>query len=147
MSAKLFVEFGISKIKPHDFRRSIASILCEIDPKWLPVIDKILGHKIKGTNVHLATASANSMNAGKNPIKDGDLLLLELVTPINAGSISGTTMAVEIQDESGDNQYLLRVVKKNNHGQYLLVANNLDYPDMVANESMNTFARLKGVLT
>jgi hypothetical protein len=87
------------------------------------------------------------MNAGKNPIKDGDLLLLELVTPINAGSISGTTMAVEIQDESGDNQYLLRVVKKNNHGQYLLVANNLDYPDMVANESMNTFARLKGVLT
>ncbi|MGB0937406.1 MAG: tyrosine-type recombinase/integrase [Colwellia sp.] len=52
MSAKLFIEYGISKIKPHDFRRSIASILCEIDPKWLPVIDKILGHKIKGTNVH-----------------------------------------------------------------------------------------------
>lgn len=94
----------------------------------------------------IATASGNSMNAGKNAIEDGDLLLLEMITPSNAGSISGLTMAIEGQDITGDDQYLLRVVKKQANGQYLLVANNPDYPDMLANEQMNTFARLKGVL-
>ena len=86
------------------------------------------------------------MNGGKNPIKDGDILLFELVTPVNAGSITGLTMAIEIQDDSGDNQYLLRVVKKQTNGQYILVANNLDYPDLLANETMKTFARLKAIL-
>jgi len=52
MSAKLFAEHGISKIKPHDFRRSISSILCEMDVKWLPITEKILGHKLKGTMAH-----------------------------------------------------------------------------------------------
>ena len=94
----------------------------------------------------VANASGNSMNGGKNPIKDGDILLFELVTPVNAGSITGLTMAIEIQDDSGDNQYLLRVVKKQTNGQYILVANNLDYPDLLANETMKTFARLKAIL-
>lgn len=94
----------------------------------------------------LARASGNSMNGGKSPIYDGDLLLLELVTPTSAGSITGTTMAIEIQDESGDNQYLLRVVKKDKQGQYWLKANNPDYADMPANETMKTFARLKLVV-
>lgn len=52
MSAKLFAEHGISKIKPYDFRRSISSILCEMDVKWLPITEKILGHKLKGTMAH-----------------------------------------------------------------------------------------------
>lgn len=52
MSAKLFTEHGISKIKPHDFRRSISSILSEMDAKWLPITEKILGHRLKGTMVH-----------------------------------------------------------------------------------------------
>jgi len=94
----------------------------------------------------IATASGNSMNGGKNPIEDGDLLLLEWITPSNAGSISGLTMAITTQDESGDDQYLLRVVKKQANGQYLLVANNPDYAEMLATESMNTFARLKAIL-
>jgi len=94
----------------------------------------------------IATASGNSMNGGKNAIEDGDLLLLELITPSNAGSISGLTMAIEMHDEDGGEQYLLRVVKKQANGQYLLVANNSNYVDMLANEQMNTFARLKAVL-
>lgn len=52
MSAKLFVKYGVSKIKPHDFRRSINSIVSEQDPKWNPIVEKILGHKLKGTNAH-----------------------------------------------------------------------------------------------
>lgn len=94
----------------------------------------------------LARAAGNSMNGGKTPILDGDLLLLEFVTPTSAGSITGNTMAIEIQDESGDNQYLLRVVQKNKQGQYLLKANNPDYEVMPANDSMKTFARLKKII-
>ena len=94
----------------------------------------------------IATASGNSMNGGKNAIEDGDLLLLEKITSNNAGSISGLTLAIETQDLTGDDQYLLRVVKKVANGQYLLVANNPDYLDIMANEQMNTFARLKSVL-
>jgi hypothetical protein len=52
------------------------------------------------------------MDGGKNPMRDGDYLLLELISPTRAGSITGNVMAIERQDESGDNQYLLRVVTK-----------------------------------
>lgn len=52
MSANLFRKNQISKIIPHDFRRSLNSILCEIDVKWDPVCEKILGHKLRGTKAH-----------------------------------------------------------------------------------------------
>lgn len=52
MSLKIFTMYGISKITPHDFRRSIESIISEIDVKWLPICEKILGHKLKGTMAH-----------------------------------------------------------------------------------------------
>lgn len=94
----------------------------------------------------LARASGNSMNGGKNPIVDGDLLLLELVTPTSAGSITGNIMAIEIQDETGDNQYLLRVVQKDENGHYHLKANNPDYSIIPANDTMKTFARLKSII-
>ncbi|MCE2571948.1 DEAD/DEAH box helicase family protein [Motilimonas eburnea] len=94
----------------------------------------------------LARASGHSMNGGKSPIFDGDLLLLEFVTPTSAGSITGKTIALEIQDDVGDSQYLLRVVQKDNQGHYYLKANNPDYELMPANESMRTFARLVKVL-
>ena len=92
----------------------------------------------------IARASGNSMNGGKNPIHNGDYLLLEQITPANAGSISNTTVAIERQDTTGDNQYLLRKVLKNTDGTYTLRAANPDYEDIIANEDMVTFARLKG---
>ncbi|WP_435532850.1 hypothetical protein [Vibrio hippocampi] len=55
-------------------------------------------------------------------------------------------MAVEIQDESGDNQYLLRLVQKGSQGRYWLKASNPDYALMPTNQSMKTFARLKRVM-
>ena len=95
----------------------------------------------------LACASGNSMNGGKNPIRNGDLLLLELLSPQNAGPITGTVMAIERQDEaSGDDQYLLRVVVKKPGGGYILRANNPDYEDMPATDEMRTLARLKAVI-
>ncbi|UCX05417.1 hypothetical protein [Shewanella glacialimarina] len=56
------------------------------------------------------------------------------------------TLAIELLDETGDPQYLLRKVKKLGQGQYTLSANNPDYQDMLSTTSMNTFARFKGVL-
>ena len=99
------------------------------------------------TRHFIARASGNSMNGGKHPILDGDYLLLELLSPTKAGSITGSVMAIERQDEDGgDNQYLLRVVTKNAEGGYVLRANNPDYPDMPATDDMRTLARLKEVL-
>lgn len=95
----------------------------------------------------LARASGHSMNAGKQPVQDGDLLLLEWITPQTAGSISNQTLAIERQDESGDNQYLLRVVKKSQDGGYRLHATNPDYEDITATDEMKPFARFKSVLT
>ncbi|MBI2567367.1 MAG: DEAD/DEAH box helicase family protein [Candidatus Schekmanbacteria bacterium] len=94
----------------------------------------------------IARASGNSMDGGKRPIRDGDYLLLELISPTRAGSITGKILAVERQDEAGDNQYLLRLVVKTAEGRYVLKANNPDYADLPATEGMRTLARLKAVL-
>ena len=94
----------------------------------------------------IARAAGNSMNGGKSPIQDGDYLLFELVSPTNAGSITGSVMAIERQDEFGDNQYLLRAVTKGANGVHVLKAFNPDYKDMVASSEMRTLARLKGII-
>ena len=86
------------------------------------------------------------MDGGKNPIRDGDYLLLELITSGSAGSITGKTVVIERQDQSGDNQYLLRAVTKAADGSYVLKANNLAYADLLASEEMRTRARLVDVL-
>lgn len=101
--------------------------------------------KLDPTRHFIARASGNSMNGGKNPIQDGDYLLLERITPQSAGSITGQIVAIERQD-AGDNQYLLRLVTKTSAGQYVLRATNPDYGDLEAEEGMRTFARLKEVL-
>jgi SOS-response transcriptional repressor LexA len=94
----------------------------------------------------IARASGNSMNGGKNPVCDGDYLLLELVSPSKAGAITGSVMAIEQQDASGDNQYLLRSVLKSADGSYILRASNPAYPDMSATDAMRTLARLRAVI-
>lgn len=98
----------------------------------------------------IARASGNSMNGGKHPIRDGDYLLLELISPANAGSITGSIMAIERQDQTGDDQYLLRVVNKQRDGSYVLVANNPDYEDIVVTpelaDELRTLARFKAVI-
>ena len=94
----------------------------------------------------IARATGDSMDGGKNPVRDGDYLLLELVSPKNAGSVTGKVMAIERQDEAGDNQYLLRMVTKTSEGRYILKANNPMFEDLEANESMRTIARLRAVL-
>ncbi|MCF2856157.1 DEAD/DEAH box helicase family protein [Pseudoalteromonas sp. SMS1] len=98
----------------------------------------------------LAHASGNSMNGGKHPILDGDLLLLERITSDNAGSITNTTIAIERFDSAGDEQFLLRDVQKQINAQgeitYLLVARNPEYAVMEASDEFVTFARLREVV-
>jgi phage repressor protein C with HTH and peptisase S24 domain len=93
----------------------------------------------------VARATGNSMNGGKNPVRDGDYLLLELVDSDKAGSITGDVMAIERQDASGDDQYVLRLITKQPDGRYVLKAANPDYPDFEANDEMRPLARLRGV--
>ena len=94
----------------------------------------------------LAHATGNSMNGGKYPILDNDLLLLELITPENAGSLQGQTVVIENHDMTGDELYLLRDIKKLNDGRYQLIAKNSDYENIIASENMKPLARLKAVI-
>jgi superfamily II DNA or RNA helicase/SOS-response transcriptional repressor LexA len=101
------------------------------------------GHgRIDPSRHFVARAKGNSMDGGKNPVCDGDYILLELIDPNKAGSITGSVMAIERQDISGDDQYLLRIITKQPDGRYVLKAANPDYPDLEANEEMRTLARL-----
>jgi SOS-response transcriptional repressor LexA len=102
------------------------------------------------TRHFIARSSGHSMDGGKNPVRDGDYLLLELLSPENAGSITGATLVVERQDRSGDDQYLLRKVSKRQDGSYVLIANNPEYDDIHVSaemaEELRTLARLKAVI-
>lgn len=95
----------------------------------------------------LAHAIGRSMDGGKHPVRDGDLLLLELITPTKAGSITGQVVAIERGDPgTGDSQYLLRVVTKAADGGYVLKAQNPDYDDLSATDEMRTLARLRAIV-
>jgi phage repressor protein C with HTH and peptisase S24 domain len=93
----------------------------------------------------VARAIGNSMDGGKHPVRDGDYLLLELIDPDAAGSITGDTLVIERQG-LGEAQYLLRTVARTPDGRYFLKAANPAYPDDEADTEMHTLARLKGVL-
>lgn len=94
----------------------------------------------------IARATGNSMDGGKYPIRDGAYLLLQLVTPQSAGSNVNHLIVLERQDESGDNQYLLRHVLKDSQGRYILRAHNPAYRDIDTSEDFRTIARLKAIL-
>jgi SOS-response transcriptional repressor LexA len=119
------------------------------DSEEYRLVDKDYG--AHDPNKHfIALASGNSMNGGKSPVRDGDYLLLEVISPDKAGKITGQVVAIERQDNSGDNQYLLRKILKDPDGQYRLRANNPDYQDILVTEELSaefrTFARLKAVI-
>ncbi len=94
----------------------------------------------------IARAKGNSMNGGRTPIQDGDYLLLELISPISAGSISGQTLVIERQGFSGDDQYLLRQIKKLGPNNYQLIATNPDYETITSSEEFRTLARFKSTI-
>lgn len=96
----------------------------------------------------VAIASGNSMNGGQRPILEGDLLLFERISSANGGiaSLNGKTVAIERYDITGDDQYLLRTVKKLAHQQYELVAQNPEYQPMVTDSDMHPLATLKSTI-
>ncbi|EGV29634.1 type III restriction protein res subunit [Thiorhodococcus drewsii AZ1] len=102
--------------------------------------------RLDPTRHFVARAVGDSMNGGKQPIRDGDYLLLELLDPSRAGSITGSLVVIERQDVSGEDQYLLRRVTKGESGQYVLRAANPDYPNVEATEDLRTLAQLRATL-
>jgi len=103
-------------------------------------------YRIDPARHFIACASGNSMNGGKSPIFDGDYLLLEWIDAEHAGSISNQILAVERWDEHGENQYVLRWVRKRGANGYYLQANNPDYKDIAVTAEMTSFARLREVI-
>lgn len=117
------------------------------DDSDVEYLDAPLGAgKLDAKTHFLALASGNSMNGGKNPIQDGDLLLLEWIKPEKAGSLRGQVVAIERYGIGGEGQYLLRKVNKVAEGHYELIAHNPDYQVELATADMHTFARLKQVV-
>ncbi len=117
----------------------------ETDAEYMDIPDGV--GKVDPNKHFFARASGNSMNGGKGRVLDGDLLLLEFISPESAGSLQNQTVAIERLDNAGDSQYLLRDVKKvtdeNGNSCYQLIAKNPSYETLVADETMKTFARLK----
>ncbi|WP_426416762.1 DUF3427 domain-containing protein [Aestuariirhabdus sp. LZHN29] len=124
------------------FFRTSAHDIDEIEQYQLP---ESYGH-LDPARHFVARASGDSMNGGKNPIRDGDYLLLEAISSDSAGSISNQTVAIQRRDVSGDDQYLLRKVNKVGGGHYQLIAQNPAYEPMMATDEMNTFARFKALI-
>jgi len=102
--------------------------------------------KLDPSRHFIARAAGNSMNGGKHPILDGDLLLLEAVTPSSAGSLTGQIVAIERADVTGDDQFLLRGVKKDETGKRQLIAQNPEFEIIPTTEEMTPFARFKSVI-
>ncbi|RLJ17526.1 helicase [bacterium endosymbiont of Escarpia laminata] len=100
-------------------------------------------HRIDPTRHFIARATGNSMDGGKNPICDGDFLLLEWINSAQAGSNQNKIMAVKLKD---DDQYILRIVRKRGENDYYLEAKNSDYADLYVTEEMRTFARFIKVI-
>ena len=102
--------------------------------------------KLNPATHFIARAKGNSMNGGPNPICDGDHLLFETISPQSAGSLNGQLVAIEMDSETGGDQYLLRKVSKTVTGRYDLIALNPEYETIQANESMRTRARFKQII-
>ena len=83
-------------------------------------------------------AVGDSMQGGKDPVSDGDYLLLQWISPSRAGSLRHERVVVHRPNESGDDTLVLRRVYKRGEGEYELRADNPDQeryePFMVGGE-------------
>jgi ATP-dependent DNA helicase RecQ len=110
------------------------------NPQSIAVAGKRLDPQIH----FVVRADGDSMNGGHTPIRDGDLILLERISPIRAGSLTAEiAVAVECRDPlTDDTAYALKKIVKTAEGNYALRSWNRDYPDQPVNEeSFHPFAR------
>lgn len=89
----------------------------------------------------------NSMNGGRNPIIDGDLVILERISSTRGGSVANEVVAVEYADEYSDTAYALKKITKKTDGSYYLVSYNKDYPEVkIDPENTKPFARFVAII-
>lgn len=105
-------------------------------------------HATSQTPLFIAEAHGTSMDAGNNPIRSGDKLLLQLLQRKDDlfASANGEIVAVERSQGDGTHAYLLRIVVEDGRGGFLLRANHPDYEDIAVNKDLTdrirTVARL-----
>ncbi len=110
----------------------------------------------------LAQAAGNSMDGGDRPIKDGDLLLFEVLPPDISRQVTSAneirepgredvdlsdlgTIVAEDRSGHGD-QFLLRDVEVGQDGQFTLVAQNSSYPEIQLSPEIALIAKLKNIV-
>jgi hypothetical protein len=86
------------------------------------------------------------MDGGEYPIKHGDLLLLEHITPEHADDISDKTIAIERNNASGDERYFLRQVKKLGDQKYQLIEQNMVHEPIKSYNDTTFLAFLKSIV-
>ena len=95
----------------------------------------------------IAQAMGNSMDGGSEPIRDGDVLLMELLTSDQkVYTLDQQVVALERAQPSGDYEYLLRRVVFDLAGNVVLRANNSDYADMLQSPDISVVARLHALM-
>ena len=99
-------------------------------------------NQVSLSKAFIAKASGDSMSGGSNPIYDGEYLLFEQLGPHS--QLKNEMVALEQQNQTGDNQYLLRQCVEQTDGTTTLKATNRQYDDLVLNPKMKPFAKLAG---
>lgn len=110
----------------------------------------------------LARSAGNSMDGGDRPIKDGDLLLFEVLPtdisryvsstneirePGGEDAILSSLGTIVAEDRSGlGDQFLLRDLKIGQDGQFTLVAQNSSYPEIQLSSEFALIAKLKNIV-
>jgi hypothetical protein len=78
-------------------------------------------------------ATGDSMNGGKDPIRDGDWLIFQYARGAGLGAVEGRVVLVQVQDGTGDGAYQVkRVVRE--AGKWRLNSDNPDAPSFDASE-------------
>lgn len=94
----------------------------------------------------VAQASGDSMDGGDEPARDGDYLLLALQVDRSVERHDGETVVVQRDNASGDDEYVLRKVRRTGQGQYEFAASNPKYSPIPVGDNDKVIARLVQVL-
>ncbi|MGK5094985.1 DEAD/DEAH box helicase family protein [Deltaproteobacteria bacterium TL4] len=116
--------FSTMKMAAGKFRESMQ----EFDHELISVSDP--SEKLSPERHFVVRIEGDSMDGGKNPVHNGDLVLLERLDATRAGSLTAErAIAVEYRDFTGETAYALKQIKKRSTGEYYLHSWNSQYPD------------------
>lgn len=101
--------------------------------------------KMAGDETFAVRASGDSMNGGKQPIRDGDWLVMRFARGASREEIAGKIALMEVPDATLGTSYVVkRVVRAGKH--WLLKSENQDHPSIEAMADMVVIAKLVDII-